>query len=240
MYPGIVFTAMIGIGFLMFFFILPQIGGVFLRMTIPLPNLTRTLFTLAISAAKYKFIIISLSVVVIIAGLLFFSRPFGKRLLVRLIAPIPVVSSMMKQVDIARFCRIFSTLLSSAVPIMNAIEIALSSMTHPTFKDVSQPIIAKVKQGKTVAYAFSQNDAFPPLLVQMITAGEKSGSLDIALSDLAEFYEQEVEESVKKSTQLLEPILMLGVGIGVGAMILAIIAPMYSVVGNLQEAATAR
>ena len=123
---------------------------------------------------------------------------------------------------------------------MDAIEIALSSMSHPTFKNVATPIITSIKEGKTVAFAFSQNQAFPPLLVQMITAGEKSGSLDKALGDLAEFYEQEVEESVKKSTQLLEPILMLGVGIGVGAMILAIIAPMYSVVGNLQEASSAR
>jgi type II secretory pathway component PulF len=70
----------------------------------------------------------------------------------------------------------------------------------------------------------------------MISAGEKSGTLDEALADLAEFYEEEVSEEVKKSTQLLEPILMMVVGVGVGAMILAIIAPLYSVIGQLQQA----
>ena len=69
----------------------------------------------------------------------------------------------------------------------------------------------------------------------MIAAGEKSGTLDVSLADLATFYEEEVKESVKKATQLLEPTLMLLVGIGVGAMILSIIAPLYSVVGNLQQ-----
>ena len=75
---------------------------------------------------------------------------------------------------------------------------------------------------------------FPALLTQMLSAGEKSGTLDTSLADLADFYEEEVEEAVKKATQLLEPVVMLLVGIGVGAMILMIIAPLYSVVGNLQ------
>jgi type IV pilus assembly protein PilC len=142
----------------------------------------------------------------------------------------------LEQIDIARFCRIFSTLIASAVPITESLDIALNSLTDPKYKAKAAIIVEEVMQGKTIAATFKEYKFFPPLLIQMIAGGEKSGTLDKTLFDLSAFYESEVEESVKKSTQLLEPILMLVVGIGVGAMILSIIAPMYSVVGSLQNA----
>jgi type IV pilus assembly protein PilC len=146
------------------------------------------------------------------------------------------VNHLLEQIDVARFCRIFSTLIRSAVPIIDALDISISSLSHPKFNGLAEIIIAEIKQGKSVSASFTSHQVFPPLLIQMLSAGEKSGTLDEALADLAEFYEEEVAEAVKKSTQLLEPMLMLGVGIGVGAMILAIIAPLYSVIGNLQQA----
>jgi len=236
MYPSIVFIAMIGIGFLMFFFILPQIGNVFLNMTIPLPAVTRTLFTVSLAAAKIKFLLMGLIVIAMVALVLFLKRPMGKKIITQIIAPLPVVSRLLQQIDIARFCRIFSTLVASAVPITDALDISLSSLSHPKFKNIAKNITQQVVEGKTVSTAFTTNQIFPPLLTQMIAAGEKSGTLDTSLSDLAGFYEEEVEEAVKKATQLLEPMLMLVVGIGVGAIILMIIAPLYSVVGNLQGA----
>lgn len=233
-YPAIVTMAMFGIGFLMFFFILPQIGKVFLTMTIPLPAITRGIFTISITTANYRYPIIAISIILMIALFLFLRKPTGKKLVMGLIAPTPIVSNLMQQIDIARFCRIFSTLVASAVPITDSLEIALSSLSHPKFKSLAETIPEQVSKGKSISAAFSTNPVFPALLTQMINAGEKSGTLDTALSDLAAFYEEEVEEAVKKTTQLLEPLLMLVVGIGVGALILAIIAPLYSVVGNLQ------
>jgi type IV pilus assembly protein PilC len=149
---------------------------------------------------------------------------------------LPVIKSLLEQIDIARFCRIFSTLIASAVPITESLDIALNSLTNPMYRKQAKLIVEEVMQGKTIAAVFKEHKFFPPLLIQMIAGGEKSGTLDKTLSDLSSFYEGEVEESVKKSTQLLEPILMLVVGIGVGGMILSIIAPMYSVVGSLQNA----
>jgi len=234
MYPGIVFLAMIGIGFLMFFFILPQIGRVFTSMTIPIPAATRAIFTISMTAADYRYPLIALIIIAFVALFLFLKKPMGKKLVMTIISPLPIVSNLLQQIDIARFCRIFSTLVASSVPITESIDIALSSMSHPKYSHLNTIITDQVRQGKSVSYAFSQNKIFPALLTQMIAAGEKSGTLDTALSDLAEFYEEEVSEAVKKTTQLLEPMLMLVVGVGVGGIILAIIAPLYSVVGNLQ------
>jgi type IV pilus assembly protein PilC len=234
-YPAVVFVAMAGIGYLMLFFIMPQIGEVFLRMSIPLPAITRAIFNGAIAIAKFRLPLIALSLVSTIALIIFVRKPFGRRVIFKAITPIPIINRLLKQIDIARFCRIFSTLVASAVPITQSLEIALSSLSHPRYAKMKDEVIGKVSQGKNISIAFKDSQAFPPLLIQMISAGEKSGTIDTSLKDLADFYEEEVSEAVKKSTQLLEPMLMLIVGIGVGAMILAIIAPLYSVVGNLQN-----
>jgi len=233
-YPAVILSAMFGIGGLMLFFIMPQIGKVFLSMTIPIPPITRTIFQFSVTMSLYRLPII-IGVLFLLIGLfLFFKQPLGKKILLTLIKPLPVISNLLQQMDIARFCRIFSTLISSAVPITESLEITLNSLTEPKYRAMSKKVVSEVMQGKTIAGTFREHQAFPPLLIQMIASGEKSGTLDSTLADLATFYEEEVTEAVKKSTELIEPILMLFVGIGVGAMILSIIAPMYSVVGSFQ------
>jgi len=235
MYPGFIFAAMGGIGGLMVFFIMPQIGKVFLNMAIPIPPATRFIFEMSLKIAAVRIPIVIGVICLAIGVLLFLKNPNGKSLLIKAISPVPVVKGLLQQIDIARFCRIFSTLIAAAVPITESLEIALSSLANPQYKRMTKAVVEKVTQGKTMAATFKEHNAFPPLLIQMIAGGEKSGTLDTTLGDLASFYEEEVEESVKKATALLEPILMLGVGIGVGGMILSIIAPMYSVIGSLSH-----
>jgi type IV pilus assembly protein PilC len=235
-YPAVILVAMMAIGFLMFFFILPQIGRVFLAMTIPLPTITKTIFTVSIQVAAIRIPIMVSTIISMVLLFIFLKKPLGKKIILKIASPIPLINNLLQQIDVARFCRIFSTLVHSAVPIIDAVDIAISSLSHPKFDGLEEKIIAEIKQGRSLASSFTTYKVFPPLLIQMISAGEKSGTLDEALADLAEFYEEEVSEEVKKSTQLLEPILMMVVGVGVGAMILAIIAPLYSVIGQLQQA----
>lgn len=235
MYPGFIFAAMLGIGGLMVFFIMPSIGKVFLNMSIPIPAATRFIFESSLKLAAIRIPIVIGIIAVAIAAFLFVKNPKGKEILIKVISPIPVIKGLLQKIDIARFCRIFSTLIASAVPITESLEISLSSLANPQYKRMTRAVVGAVTQGKTIAVVFKEHKAFPPLLIQMIAGGEKSGTLDKTLGDLASFYEEEVEEAVKKATALLEPILMLGVGIGVGGMILSIIAPMYSVVGSLSH-----
>lgn len=235
-YPGFILVAMIGMGVMMLLFVMPQIGTVFLNMTVPIPEMTKLMFRTSVTLSHYRIPIIIGLIASGAALFTFFNSNKGKSLIIQIIAPIPVIRSLLDQMDVARFCRIFSTLVASAVPITEALDIALNSLTKPVYKKQSKLIVEEVMQGKTIAAVFREHKFFPPLLIQMIAGGEKSGTLDKTLFDLAVFYEGEVEESVKKSTQLLEPMLMLVVGIGVGALILSIIAPMYSVVGSLQTA----
>lgn len=236
-YPAIVFIAMLAIGIMMFFFILPQIGKVFLSMKLPLPAPTQFMFTASIALSK-QFIPIMISAVVLAGiGALLFRRREVRDVLFMLIRPIPIIRNLIQKIDLARFCRIFSTLIRSAVPITEALEISLLTLSWYQFRALAKIMPEEVKKGRSLSSIVREDKVFPSLVVQMIAAGEKTGTLDATLSDLAGFYEQEVEEEVKSLTQIIEPVLMLIVGIGVGVMILSIIAPIYSVVGNFQQAA---
>lgn len=237
LYPAVVFSAMIGIGVLMFFFVLPQIGKVFLNLKVPLPTFTKTMFSFSLWLSQQFVPIIVGALLLITLAVFALQKDKVRRLLFRIAEMAPLVKNLVKKIDLARFNRIFSTLIRSAVPITEALEISLDSLSWHEYRDMSKSITDEIRKGKPLSQVLKSKKAFPPLMTQMVTAGEKTGQLDSSLNDLAAFYEQEVEEELKNLTQILEPVLMLLVGIAVGVMILSIIAPIYSVVGNFQQAA---
>lgn len=234
LYPAVVFVAMFGIGILMFFFIMPQIGQVFLNLKMKLPAPLEIMFRLTIVLSKVKFYILAGLAVFIVLLIVFFRSKPGQKLTIAIFSATPIVKNLIKQMDVARFCRTFSTLIVGGVAITQALEISLGSLSYSKYKNSAQNIVDQVTKGQSVSLAFKTNKIFPTVLTQMIASGEKSGALDETLGDLGEFYEEEVETAVKKLTQILEPILMLLVGIGVGVMVLSVIVPIYSVVNNIQ------
>ncbi|OGG08916.1 hypothetical protein A2154_02950 [Candidatus Gottesmanbacteria bacterium RBG_16_43_7] len=236
-YPTIVFTAMVAIGALMFFFILPQIGRVFLNLKLPLPAFTRFLFTASIALSAHFIPIVIGSIVLLVLAFLSLRLRLVRDFVISAVRPVPIIRDLIQKIDLARFNRIFSMLIKSAVPITDALEIALSALAWPQYRTLSKTIPDQIKKGEQLSKIIKDTGVFPSLMVQMAAAGEKTATLDSTLSDLATFYEQEIEEEVKNLTQIIEPVLMLLVGIGVGIMILSIIAPIYSVVGNFQQAA---
>jgi type IV pilus assembly protein PilC len=236
LYPAVVFSAMIVMGIMMFFFVLPQIGRVFLSMNLPLPAPTKFLFTSSITLSKQVVPIMISGVILGIIGFLSLKNPIVRDGLLAMVRPIPMIHKLLQEVDLARFNRIFSTLIRAAVPITDALEISFTSLTLSEYRACAQTFPDEIKRGRSFSELVKANPSFPSLMVQMVIAGEKTATLDSTLSDLAGFYESEVEEQVKGLTQIIEPVLMLCVGVAVGAMILSIIGPIYSVVGSFQQA----
>jgi type IV pilus assembly protein PilC len=236
LYPAVVFSAMIVMGIMMFFFVLPQIGRVFLNMNMPLPAPTKFLFTSSIMLSKQVVPILISGVILVVIGIFSLKNPVVRDFLLALVRPVPVIHKLLQEIDLARFNRIFSTLMRSAVPITDALEISFTSLTLSEYRVCAKTFPDEIKRGKSFSDLVRANSSFPSLMTQMVIAGEKTATLDSTLADLASFYEGEVEEQVKGLTQIIEPILMLCVGIGVGAMILSIIGPIYSVVGSFQSA----
>jgi len=233
LYPTIVFSAMIVMGIGMYFFILPQIGRVFLSMNMPLNAPVKFLFTTSISMSKQVVPIMISFVILGVIGFFSFKNPVVKETLLAMVRPIPMIHRLLQEIDLARFNRIFSTLIRSAVPITDALEISFSSLTLSEYRACAKTFPDEIKRGKSFSELVRANPSFPSLMVQMVIAGEKTATLDSTLSDLAGFYESEVEEQVKSLTQIIEPVLMLCVGIGVGGLILSIVGPIYSVVGSM-------
>src|SRR5690606_8097220 len=143
-----------------------QIGKVFLNLKLPLALPTRLMFEASLALNNFKWLILGGAALLFVGMAVFLTTPTGKRLFVKLIAPIPVVKNLVKQIDMARFCRIFSTLLASGVPITQALEISLDSLSYTKFKQFAPLIIKDVTQGKTVSTAFKTHKIFPPLLTQ--------------------------------------------------------------------------
>ncbi len=237
MYPMVIFAAMGGVGLLMMTFVLPRLGQVFLKMKIPLPLPTKILLEFGQFMGKHTFEVVSGLVLfgVIIGFLLNYHKT--KRFITSRFANMPVIKRLFKQIDLARFSRTLATLLQSGVPIIAALNIASETLSQFDMQKVAKTFEKGVTEGKTIAALLTtEKKVFPSLMIQTIKTGEKTGTLDTVLMEVADYYEAELEDSLKEFTTILEPVIMLIIGVAVGAMVVMIIAPIYSVMGSVQSA----
>lgn len=236
MYPAVVISAMVGVGLLMILFVLPKISEVFLKMNLQLPTITRAILNFGRFTGQNVILVISLVFILIFLVFAFWMLRPTRKMIFRLLGKFPAIRRMMDQIDVARFARTLSTLLKSGVPITDALNVAAGSLNQPRLRQQAEKFSLGVSRGESLSEVLGKDQhIFPLVVIQTIKTGEKTGSLDRVLRELAEFYEQEVEHQLKTLTSLLEPILMLVIGIVVGAMVIMIVAPIYSIVGGLQS-----
>lgn len=236
MYPAVIVVAMVGNGLLMMLFVLPRISGAFLKMEVNLPVYTVIMMKLGnFMGAHTIAILVGTVLVMALTGLTFF---WGRTraVIVRFLAKMPIVRNIVKNIDIARFSRTLSTLLKSGVPIIESLDVAADTLTQKAFKREAEGFSQSVAKGESLSDVLMKNrEIFPSVMIQTIRAGEKAGTLEDVLKEMADFYEREIEYALKRFTALLEPILMLVIGVVVGVMVIMMIAPIYSIIGGLQE-----
>lgn len=235
MYPSVIILAMIASAIIMVAFVLPQMSQVFLTLNVELPTLTKFVLNTGKTIGENLAFTLGLFFLVIFTVITLFIIRSTRQFLVSYIVKLPVINKVMDQLDTARFARTLSTLLRSGVPIMVALDVSSDVLKQPHLKKQAKDFSAGVAKGKSLAEILvSQKKSFPATMIQTIRAGEKTGSLEIVLDELASFYELEVDYSLKRATALIEPILMLLIGIAVGAMVILMITPIYSIVGGLE------
>jgi len=236
MYPAVIVVAMIANGLLMMLFVLPKISGVFLKLDVPLPFYTKALLVVGNFFGDNAILVLGLTVVAAIAVFMSFRIRSTRKIIVSSITRIPVIRKIVEEVDIARFAGTLSTLLRSGVPIIEALDVSSRTLSLPAAKSEASEFSKRVAKGESLSEVLmGTRKIFPPVMIQTIKAGEQSGSLDQVLSEMAEFYEKEVDYSLKRFTSLLEPVLMLLIGAVVGVMVLMMIAPIYGIIGGLQS-----
>jgi type IV pilus assembly protein PilC len=140
----------------------------------------------------------------------------------------------LRKIAVARFTRTLGTLLSSGVPILDALDIVAKSAGNWVIEQGIQQARTKIAEGKNMAEPLGEAQVFPPMVIQMIGVGEATGALDTMLNKIADFYEEEVDQAVAAMTSLLEPLMMVFIGGSVGTMIIAMYLPIFSMAGNVK------
>ena len=235
MYPAVIVCAMIGNAMIMLGFVLPKMSEVFLSLNVELPMATRFLLKVGDTVGKNLAVTFGVFFSILFTILLLFLIRSTREIILTYISKLPVISKVMDQIDTARFSRTLSTLLKSGVPIMVALDVSSDVLKQPNLKHQAEEFSQGVAKGESLSDILTKDKrSFPATMVQTIRAGEKSGSLELVLEELATFYELEVDYSLKRATALLEPLLMLVIGIAVGAMVVLMITPIYSIVSGLE------
>ncbi len=234
-YPAVIVSVMIAIGILMLTYILPKITGVFKDMDVELPATTKAIMALSDFLINHAF----LSAGVVVGGVIFvsyFARTIaGKRFFGFLFVRMPIVGNIVVKVNCARFARIYSSLLKSGISVVNALTIVSKTLSNLYYKDALAEGIAEIQKGVELSKVIAKYPKLFPLLVsQILEVGEETGKTETVLRSLAEFYEEEVSQITKNMSSIIEPILMLLIGTGVGFFAVAMLQPMYSVLDNIK------
>jgi len=228
-YPSVIFVAMTGALIFMLVTIIPKLDSMFKELGGELPATTKSLIFLSKAFTSYGLVTASIFAAIYFAFTYLKKHviPF-RRVLHQLIFKIPVVGTLSTKMNVARITRTLGSLVSSGVGVVEALDIVADSTENLLFKEAITKASEKVKNGSTIAETFKAYKVFPILVPQMVAVGEETGSLDVILKKVADFYDSEVENITRNLTTLLEPMIMIVIGIMVGYVIVSIITPIYT------------
>jgi type IV pilus assembly protein PilC len=223
------------VGFLVYWFV-PQWAAILTDLGLDAENLpapTKLLIDIADTMKNQGWVIIVALVVIIVSYKLFVSTRFGRRVADRVKLKIPVFGKLHHKVCMARFSRTMGTLLTSGVPILQAMETVSGVVGNTIMSDAILEARARIREGDRIGDPLEASRLFPPMVVHMIGVGEESGSLDYMLQKIADFYEAEVEATLASLTAALEPILIVGLGFVVGFIVVSMFLPLVDVISKL-------
>tara|TARA_B100002051_G_scaffold273287_1_gene311755 strand:- start:11718 stop:12947 length:1230 start_codon:yes stop_codon:yes gene_type:complete len=229
-YPSIVVVVMVVIGILMMIYVMPQITGVFEGMDKDLPATTQFLITASNFMQNYTIVVIGGMVGLIVGFMYFLKTKIGKIVSSWVVVRLPVIGTIAKEVNAARTARTLSSLLNSGVDVIQSIDITEEVLQNVFYKKILAEASVRVEKGTALSETFiERKDLYPVLVGEMILVGEETGQIAGMLGELAQFYETEVERKTKDLSTIIEPLLMVVIGGGVGFFAMALIAPIYSI-----------
>ena len=232
-YPIAIIVVAIALIFIMMMFVLPAFKEVYANMGAELPSLTQLVMNLSDLFVDYGWIMIIL-LIVSAFGLykLHEKSPTFQKRIDALILRLPVFGTIVRKATIARWARTTSTLFAAGVPLVEGLDSVAGASGNILYEEATQDIRAKVTQGLSLTSSMQSTDMFPNMVIQMAAIGEESGSLDDMLNKAAEFYEDEVDNSVSRLSALMEPIIMVVLGSLIGILLIAMYLPLFNL-GNV-------
>ncbi|MDF1498094.1 MAG: type II secretion system F family protein [Patescibacteria group bacterium] len=234
MYPSVIVFAMVVIGALMMTYVIPSLLEVFTDAGVELPTSTKVILFVSNSFQNYGIYILIGTILSIYLFLKIIKTNKGKRAFDYTLLHLPTIGKIISKVNMARFTRTLSSMIASGVPIVKALDIISETLGNVYYQDSIRESSAGVQKGVSLSEVIKKYDKlYFPLMLHMIEVGEETGTLQETLKQVAEFYEDEVEQITSNLSAIIEPVLMLVIGGGVGLFAVSIIQPMYSIMETM-------
>ena len=232
-YPAVVMTVAIGVTFIMLTYIVPIFAKMFEGLGAELPAPTQ--FVLSLSAFLRANVLTGLGLLIaLLIAYKYYSKTSSGRLNVdRVKLKLPLLGDLIRKSAIARFSRTLATLISSGVSILDALDITARASGNRVIHDAIKRSVLSIAEGETITQPLKASKVFPPMVIQMISVGEKTGGLDEMLSKIADFYDEEVDAAVAALTSVIEPIIIVFMGIVIGGILIAMYLPMFDIIGKI-------
>ena len=230
-YPAIIISVMIVIAVLLLIFMVPTLTATFEGLGVELPLATRILIYLSNFLVEHTLAVLTGAVLFVISFVLFFQTRIGRNLADTVSVHVPVIGEMVKEFESARSTRTLSSLLSSGVEIVVALDVTIDVLQNHLYKDVLTQVRMAIEKGEPMSAVFIRHEHLYPLFVgEMVAVGEETGKISEMLMGVASYYEEEVDQKTKDLSTIIEPVLMIIIGIGVGIFAISMLAPTYSLV----------
>lgn len=227
-YPAFIMFALVVVGFLMFIFVLPPMISLLQEQEVELPFTTKILVFITTFMQNYWWVVLGALVGGGVGTKLYIATPSGRYFFDYAKLKMPIFSKLVLDIYMARFARNLSTLLAGGIPIVKALDSVADIVGNAVYRDIIFEASTEVKNGKGIAQSLVDRSEFPAIVSQMIQIGESTGKLTDILDKLAHFYEKEVESILKVLTTLIEPLIMMLLGLAVAVMVAGILLPIYN------------
>ena len=231
-YPAVIFLVVIAVFVLMILFVIPNLSKVLLESGQELPLVTRIALALPDLLKSWGLAILLAIIGLAVSSLKYYRTKKGKYFFDKLILKVPLFSSFLKIIYLSRFAENFSTLISGGIPITQSLEICEQILGNSIYKEIIASAREEVKKGEQISSVLSRFPKFfPPLFTQMTIVGERTGSLDKTLLNLVAFYTKETEKTIDSFLSIIEPLLIVFLGLAVGGLMGAVLLPLYKMGG---------
>ena len=231
-YPIFVLMAMAGIGVVMMIFVIPKLTDVLKETGGDLPMATKILMGASDFMIHYWWLLLGGVIVLAVTVRVFLKTPAGKKFFDYFLLKLPIFGKLFQRIYLIRFTRSLATLVVGGVALTKSLKITAGIVGNTVYRDLITRTIKEVEEGNSISTVFMESKEMPQMVSQMLIVGEKTGRIDKVLERLTDFYTMEMDNLITNLTSLMEPLIMVILGVGVGIMVAAIIMPMYNMAGS--------
>ena len=232
-YPAVVLSVAVIIVFAIMIWVIPVFVTLFEGLNAPLPLPTRVVMAVSSFVQQFSIPIVLLALLTAFGVRSYYATENGKLVIDQMLLRLPLLGIVLKKIVIARFSRTLGTLLTSGIPILEGLEITAHTAGNAVIQQSLLDVRRHVAEGKTLVEPLKKAGIFPTMVTQVVGVGEQTGELDQMLDKLADYYEEESDNSINNFLTLLEPLMIVVLGVVVGGIVISMYMPIFSLIGHL-------